>query len=162
MRGIPKIRGLGWICSQTHILETHVPRPRALPIINSLLCILDMKSSLTYHFELVCNLLSPLDIVIGTVLWTAEVCFVEWLHQVSLQHLFKIRISFIEWKRDWFVDQLCAQMYMQCGDSFGFGCCQNLLIKQVSKFVWWTNSATTLSWEVFCQYVFSLFKPWMG
>jgi len=66
-------------------------------------------------FELLCNLLSPFDIVIGTVLWTAEVCFVEWLDQVSLQHLFKIRISFIEWKRDWFVDQLCAEMHMQFG-----------------------------------------------
>jgi hypothetical protein len=132
---------------------------------HSPLCILDLKCSfdisLTYHFELLCNLLSPFDIVIGTVLWTAEVCFVEWLDQVSLQHLFKIRISFIEWKRDWFVDQLCAKCICNV-DSFGSGCRQSLLIKQGSKFVWWTHSATTLSWEVFCQYVFSLFKPWMG
>ncbi len=35
---------------------------------HSRLCILDMKCSLTNHFELLRNLLSPLDIVIGTVL----------------------------------------------------------------------------------------------
>ncbi len=35
---------------------------------HSLLCILDMKCSLTNHFELLSNLLSPLDIVTGTAL----------------------------------------------------------------------------------------------
>ncbi len=72
---------------------------------------------------------SPFDIVIGIVLWTAEVCFVEWLDQVSLQHLFKSEYHSLSGKE---IDLLtsCVLKCICNVDSFGFGCRQSLLIKK--------------------------------